>query len=193
MPMTNASAIPKGKPLGSFENWAEWCRDPLLALGCCDPVERIEALKANDPWRKRVVELFGAWWEHHHGDRVAVSQLADPVKVIADPQDRVRQYLAGLNAGKVGTNAGGFVLTRHVGQGRWSTATYVLKRTPTSEVIGHGDRRGHRGHTADPTTSELPAPAPDDAPGDGVPPMTPMIPMPCASDDAVPPGAKATI
>jgi hypothetical protein len=42
----NATALQRGKPLGSFETWAQWCRDPLLALGCRDPVERIEALKA---------------------------------------------------------------------------------------------------------------------------------------------------
>ena len=30
----NSGQIPNGKPLGSFETWAEWCRDPLLALGC---------------------------------------------------------------------------------------------------------------------------------------------------------------
>jgi hypothetical protein len=29
----NASNLPRGKPLGSFETWAEWCRDPFLALG----------------------------------------------------------------------------------------------------------------------------------------------------------------
>jgi hypothetical protein len=52
----DATAIPRGKPLGSFETWAEWCRDPFVALGCCDPVERIEALKARDPRRQRVAE-----------------------------------------------------------------------------------------------------------------------------------------
>ena len=57
--------ITRGKPLGSFETWAEWCRDPLLTLGCRDPVERIEALKANDPRRQRIAELFQVWWEHH--------------------------------------------------------------------------------------------------------------------------------
>ena len=35
--------------LGSFEDWAEWCRDPLLSVGCRDPIERIEMVKADDP------------------------------------------------------------------------------------------------------------------------------------------------
>src|SRR5262245_66200730 len=84
----------RGKPLGSFETWAEWCRDPLVALGCRDPVERIEALKASDPYRQRIADLFRAWWEHHGEDPVKANELASPVKAIADPQERGRQYLA---------------------------------------------------------------------------------------------------
>ena len=61
----NAAGLKRGKSLGSFEIWAEWCRDPLLTLGCRDPVERIEVLKANDPRRQRIGELFQAWWDHH--------------------------------------------------------------------------------------------------------------------------------
>ena len=61
----NAPMLPRGKSLGSFETWAEWCRDPLFALGCRDPVERIQVLKANDPRRQRIAELFQVWWEHH--------------------------------------------------------------------------------------------------------------------------------
>ena len=41
----SATGLTRGKPLGSFERWAEWCRDPFVTLGCCDPVERIESLK----------------------------------------------------------------------------------------------------------------------------------------------------
>jgi hypothetical protein len=50
--------IKSGLPIGSFERWADWCRDPLVALGCCDPIERIEAIKAEDPTRRRTAELF---------------------------------------------------------------------------------------------------------------------------------------
>jgi putative DNA primase/helicase len=30
-----------GKSIGNYEVWARWVRDPLLSLGCRDPVERI--------------------------------------------------------------------------------------------------------------------------------------------------------
>ena len=33
--------LQRGRPLGSFEQWAEWVRDPLLTLGCADPVEEM--------------------------------------------------------------------------------------------------------------------------------------------------------
>lgn len=30
-----------GRTLGSFEQWCGWVRDPLLALGCKDPADRV--------------------------------------------------------------------------------------------------------------------------------------------------------
>ena len=44
-----------GKALGSFEVWAQWCRDPLLMLGARDPVDRIEEIKAADPRRRALI------------------------------------------------------------------------------------------------------------------------------------------
>jgi hypothetical protein len=40
-----------GKPLRNFTAWARRCRDPFLALGCPDPVDRLARLKAADPLR----------------------------------------------------------------------------------------------------------------------------------------------
>ena len=122
----NATLLPRGKALGSFETWTQWCRDPLLALGCRDPVERIQVLKANDPRRQRIAELFQVWWEHHGATPVKVSELVEPVKTVADPQGRGRQYLATFIAGLAGTRAAGFVLTRQEPAGKWTAATYAL-------------------------------------------------------------------
>lgn len=54
--------LDRGVPLGSFETWSAWCRDPMVALGCEDPVRRIADLKAQDPLRQRVADFFGAWY-----------------------------------------------------------------------------------------------------------------------------------
>jgi hypothetical protein len=108
----NAVNLTRGLPLGSFETWAEWVRDPLLTLGCQDPVEQVSAAKANDPRRRRVAELFATWWEHHQGQPMRAATLADPVRTIIDPQARGRQYVATRLVQLAGTRAAGFVLTR---------------------------------------------------------------------------------
>ena len=37
--------IEEGAPLASFDDYCRWVRDPLRALGCTDPVKRIDELK----------------------------------------------------------------------------------------------------------------------------------------------------
>jgi hypothetical protein len=124
----NASGLTRGKPLGSFETWTEWCRDPFVALGCRDPVERIESLKANDPRRQRIAELFRTWWEQHGASPMKANDLAEAVKTIADPQGRGRQYLATFLTQLAGTHAAGFVLNRQEPAGKWTAATYALTK-----------------------------------------------------------------
>jgi hypothetical protein len=124
-----AADFEAGRPLGSFEEWSEWCRDPLLALGCRDPVERIDEIKSNDPHRRQIVELFDAW-DGHYGERpVKAAALAEPVRVLVDPQGRGRQHIAARLVQLTGTCAGGFVLTREEPAGKWGAATYSLVRT----------------------------------------------------------------
>jgi hypothetical protein len=172
----NATGLTRGKPLGSFEVWAEWCRDPLVTLGCRDPVERIEMLKATDPRRQRIADVFRAWWEEHGVAPMKANQLADTVKAIIDPQGRGRQYLATFLSGLAGTHAAGFVLTRQEPAGKWAAATYMLAETPS----------GMTGHRTD-RTDRL-------DPGTPIVPMSPMRPMPDVLDgDAVPPGAETEI
>jgi putative DNA primase/helicase len=171
------NSLTRGKPLGSFEKWAEWCRDPLAALGCRDPIERIEELKAGDPHRLRIGELFRAWWEHHGAAPTKINELADPVKAIADPQERGRQYLATFVSGLAGTHAAGFVLTRQESAGKWTAATYALAEAARIDLTGHRTHRTRRANGSGPT-----------------PPMSPMSPMPGAVDDAdVPTGAETAI
>jgi hypothetical protein len=152
----------------------------LIALGCLDPVERIEALKARDPRRQRIAELFNTWWEHHRDSPVKIKELAEAVTATLDIQGRSRQYLASLIGGYVGTHASGFVLTRLETVGKWTPLTYVLKQID-SNGIGH---RGHRGLGAE-------APQPPSRP------MIPMTPMPYgveADDDgALPAGGEAKL
>jgi hypothetical protein len=157
-------ALPAGRALGSFTEWARWCRDPLVALGCKDPALRVADAKAKDPRRQNVAEIFTAWWEAHGSRAVAVSELAEPVRRAADPMSRGRQYLSAKVRALDGTRAAGFVLTRSASEGKWSPDCYALKRT---KAKGHREHRGHR----DPRTDDAPyaqaAPAAGDATGPG--------------------------
>jgi hypothetical protein len=124
-----AADLEAGRSLGSFEDWTAWCRDPLLALGCRDPVERIEIIKADDPQRRRIVELFAKWDTFHGEMPIKTADLAQNVRAVIDPQGRSRQFVATYLARLAGTRAGGFVLTRHKSPGKWSAATYSLRHT----------------------------------------------------------------
>ena len=137
----NSAYINEGRPLGSFERWAAWCRDPLLTLGCRDPVERVETLKTRDPHRQRVAELFVTWWTHHGSRPTALSGLANSVRWSADPHGKGRQYLAHMVGSLVGTNAAGFVMRRVESPAKWSPAEYLLERVMPSDPVPH---RGHR-------------------------------------------------
>jgi hypothetical protein len=137
-----ATNIRPGVALGSFAQWCRWVRDPLLALGCQDPVERISEAKQRDARRQAVADLFAIWWDKHHDHPVALSQLHDDVRRALDPQGRSRQYVSSQAQMLEGTRMAGFVFTRQASAGKWGAATYALKKTTGEEA--HKDHRGHR-------------------------------------------------
>ena len=57
-----------------------------MTLGCADPVERIEMLKANDPRRQGLVELYEVWWDNHEDHAVKAVDLAEPARNLIDPR-----------------------------------------------------------------------------------------------------------
>jgi hypothetical protein len=124
-----AGALPAGAPLGSFAEWCRQVRDPLLALGIRDPVERIAEIKAADPRRIAVAELFAAWEEHHRDHPVRAADLAEPVRSALDPKGLGRQYLVRRLRELVGTRYAGRVLVAIRSGGRWSAAKYRLEQT----------------------------------------------------------------
>ena len=132
----NEATLSRGRPLGSFEDWAAWVRDPLLTLGCCDPVTRISQVKAQDPQRRQVVELFTVWLANHANKSVKISELHQEVKAVADPQLRGRQYLESKIHSLVGTRAVGLVLTRQeaVGYGARRLSLWSMRMRPRSSV-----------------------------------------------------------
>jgi hypothetical protein len=135
--------IRPGRTLGSFEQWCRWVRDPLLALGCQDPAERICEAKGRDGRRQALADLFNIWWDRHGDLPIGVSQLHDEVRQVVDPQNRGRQYMASQLEKLSGTRIAGFVLTRQAPAGKWGAATYALKKT--GEEKGGGRDEGRPG------------------------------------------------
>jgi hypothetical protein len=115
----NPGALSKGKPLGSYESWGEWCRDPLITLGARDPVERLTAIKAADPKRRRILAVFEAWWEAHRSETLPAKKLDQSVIEIIDERSGTRdgtfrynrQYVAKWLQNHINTRVGGYVLT----------------------------------------------------------------------------------
>lgn len=177
-----ATGLKPGIALGSFAQWCRWVRDPLLALGCQDPVQRVSEAKQRDGRRQAVADLFAIWWDKHRDHPVAVRQLHDDVKQALDPQGRGRQYVSSQAEKLAGTRMAGFVFTRQAPAGKWGAATYALKRTAGEER--HRDHRGHK--VQEPATEFADAPDVPDADGGRATevanshgaPMPPMPPMP---------------
>jgi hypothetical protein len=119
----NPGALNAGKALGSYELWCEWVRDPLLTLGMHDPVERIAEIKASDPRRRELVELFDTWWEAHEDQQIKVAQLAleviqhiDTAATQKDGKNQFnRQKVARFLAQRADTRIGGYHLEREEG------------------------------------------------------------------------------
>jgi hypothetical protein len=173
----NAMEIKPGIALGSFEQWCRWVRDPLLALGCQDPVERVSEAKQRDGRRQVVAALFTIWWDRHHDHPVTVHQLHNDVKQALDPQGRGRQYISSKAEALAGTRMAGFVLTRQAPAGKWGAATYALKRTVAAKE--HRDHGGHGVEERPPACVQAPnAPVADGDTGVVVASSTPMPPMP---------------
>ncbi len=165
--------LPEGRTLGSFETWCRWVRDPLVALGCRDPVERIGEAKERDGRRQSAAELFTTWWEKHGDHPVAVRDLHPDVRHLIDAQDRGRQYVSAQLEKLTGTRIASLVLTRQAAAGKWGVATYAMK-----SAGGPDGHRDHRGHRTGPDGAG-PVATCQDGPSSGpLDPMPPMDPMP---------------
>jgi hypothetical protein len=132
------NTLERGRPIGSFEVWAEWCRDPLLALGAKDPIERLDEIKAADPRRRAIVAVFDAWWDKHKDSTIKAKDLDQEVIELIDTRaiwkkdgnlQYNRQRIAGFLAAHTNTRVGGYLLEQ--------TKDETLARPPALYTLRH--------------------------------------------------------
>ncbi len=100
----------RGAPLGSYEQWGEWVRDPLLTLGCQDPVLRVLENKQSDVNRQRDLVILDEWWQRHKNSPVLASELHSEVLRLISPRNpHWRAAVAFCNSHN-GTRVGGYIL-----------------------------------------------------------------------------------
>jgi hypothetical protein len=121
--------LARGRTLGSFEQWGRWVRDPLLALGCQDPVERINEAKSRDSRRQMISSLFTLWSERYGEESRRARDLDEDIRQVLDPHARGRQTVVWQLERLAGTRLAGFIMTRQEPAGPRGVATYALKQT----------------------------------------------------------------
>ncbi len=123
----HSAELPSGKPLGSFEQWCSWCRDPLVALGCADPVSKLSDLKKADPRRQMISTFLARWYDRYGTDYVAASELAEEVIGALDLGKNVSRQRITAEVGKLAnTRLNGFVLKQRKRAGKWSATHYAV-------------------------------------------------------------------
>jgi hypothetical protein len=109
----NSDQLKRGLALGSYSQWAEWVRDTLITLNCCDSVERVETAKANDAERLHTLDVFETWKEQFKADEKTSKDAYDNQKVraaIEGGQQLTRQKFATKLSSLIGVRLGGYAM-----------------------------------------------------------------------------------
>ena len=112
----------QGRPMGGFEEWTAWVRDPLLTLGCPDLVARVREIQEQDTYRIAAAEFMSTFYAAHQLNQVKFENLAYAVRSALSPNRSSTSAFVGLTDQQFlkrlrhldGTRAGGWAFTRHV-------------------------------------------------------------------------------
>jgi hypothetical protein len=129
--------LPRGRPMGSFEQWSRMCRDPLLALNCKDAVEEMAKRHVGGTERSELAELFEVWWRHHGNREMKAKDLHPDVWGLLAPFGEPRQRVAIKLKRLGGAVCNGFRLWQIEMAGNWSAYRYRLEcQNPTLHQQG---------------------------------------------------------
>lgn len=112
--------------LVGYEQWSRWVQQPLIWLGCADPVESVRRLQAEDPDRDLLDEATQLWDEIYGAKWVSVKALATYDAAFTKDQKDAQSALLKLLGDECGRDREGNLDRRAVGRwvksmkGRWT-------------------------------------------------------------------------
>lgn len=106
------------KPVASYGQWADWCRQPLLWLGLPDPVDRLFEQLAHDPDAEMLGRMLTGWHAAHGSTPMLVRDVVrragdfnDDHTDFVDAIKDVAEERGGISRGRLG-----WWLKRHQGR-----------------------------------------------------------------------------
>jgi hypothetical protein len=105
-------------PLVSYGAWSEWCREPLLWLGCADPIASVFTAMEDDPERQCLRLILAAWHTKFSDSAVKVRDLIAWAGGFDPTSGEVKELLVEIAGERDTINRRrlGWWLKHHVGQ-----------------------------------------------------------------------------
>jgi len=106
-----------GKNIASYGLWSEYCRSPLIWLGCDDPVENLFRKMTEDPERELLGRLLQAWSDMFGSKALRVRDALARVQSQPHTKDltELLEDIAG-DRGRINTRSLGWWLKRNAGR-----------------------------------------------------------------------------
>lgn len=105
------------KPVASYGQWADWCRQPLLWLGRPDPAERLFEQLAHDPDAELLGRMLNGWHAAHGSAPMLIRDVvrkATDTGCDADFADAIKD--AAEERGEINRRRLGWWIKRHQGR-----------------------------------------------------------------------------
>lgn len=91
-------------PLGSFGEWSEWCRQPLLWLGCPDPVASVFKALEDDPERQLLGRVLEGWQTRMGSGPVLAREVTQAAIRLVAEDDGLHDSLIEVSGGQGSVN-----------------------------------------------------------------------------------------
>ncbi len=106
------------KALAGYSDWSDFCRQPLLWLGCADPTSSVFEAMAEDPDRETLVRLLDAWFEIFGSSPTMVRQAATSMYDCNDASFELKEVLLDIAGERSDINRRrlGWWIRRHAGR-----------------------------------------------------------------------------